>query len=135
MSATDNSGHPFDDIRQIVAAMPQADQQAVAAVRARNGELTKPAGSLGRLEWLVEWLAAWQAKEKPVIARPLVASLPGATASPRRASRPFPDAVNQQMLGNFAKWRRRHQPDLRGLRARLQGLRPRGRHAHQGYHA
>jgi len=102
MSATDNSGHPFDDIRQIVAAMPQADQQAVVAVRARNRELTKPAGSLGRLEWLVEWLAAWQAKEKPVIARPLVAVFAGSHGVTAQGVSAFPDAVNQQMLGNFA---------------------------------
>ena len=44
------SGLPFDDVRALVAQMPSADQAAVSAVRARDAVLTKPAGSLGRLE-------------------------------------------------------------------------------------
>ena len=51
---------PFDDIRALVAAMPGPDEAAVAAVRARDAVLTKPPGSLGRLETIAEWLAAWQ---------------------------------------------------------------------------
>jgi nicotinate-nucleotide--dimethylbenzimidazole phosphoribosyltransferase len=40
---------PFDDIRALIKAMPGPDEAAAAAVRAREAELTKPAGSLGRL--------------------------------------------------------------------------------------
>ena len=53
------SGLPFDDFRRLVATMPRADGEAVVAVRARNACLTKPLGSLGRLEELAEWLAAY----------------------------------------------------------------------------
>ncbi|MGJ3262041.1 MAG: nicotinate-nucleotide--dimethylbenzimidazole phosphoribosyltransferase [Salinarimonas sp.] len=95
-------GTPFDDIRALVAAMPGPDESAVAAVRARDAELTKPAGSLGRLEWLAEWLAAWQGKAKPSVARPLVAVFAGAHGVTARGVSAFPDAVNRQMLENFA---------------------------------
>src|ERR671911_316845 len=68
---------PFDDIRRLTAAMPGPDEAAVAAVRARNAELTKPPGSLGRLEWLAEWLAAWQGKAPPSGDPPLVCVFAG----------------------------------------------------------
>jgi nicotinate-nucleotide--dimethylbenzimidazole phosphoribosyltransferase len=100
--APDAGATPFDDIRALIAAMPGPDEAAVAAVRARDAELTKPAGSLGRLEWLAEWLAAWQGKPKPSVARPLVAVFAGAHGVTKRGVSAFPDAVNRQMLENFA---------------------------------
>ena len=63
---------PFDDIRALIAGMPGPDEAAAAAVRERDRSLTKPAGSLGRLEELAAWLAAWQGKGQPSIDRPLV---------------------------------------------------------------
>ena len=71
------SGLPFDDIRALVREMPPADEAAVAAVRARDAVLTKPAGSLGRLEEIAEWLAAWQGRAPPRVDRPLVAIFAG----------------------------------------------------------
>ena len=67
------TGLPFDDIRALFQIMPPASQECVDMVRARDAELVKPAGALGRLEEIVEWLAAWQGKSKPTIDRPLVA--------------------------------------------------------------
>ena len=64
------SGLPFDDIRELIAAMPGPDMAAANAVRARDANLTKPAGSLGRMEEIAEWLAAWQGKAKPTVDRP-----------------------------------------------------------------
>src|SRR5690606_430615 len=37
----------FSDIVELLVAVPEGDEAAVAAVRAREGLLTKPAGSLG----------------------------------------------------------------------------------------
>ncbi|MDQ4136268.1 MAG: nicotinate-nucleotide--dimethylbenzimidazole phosphoribosyltransferase [Pseudomonadota bacterium] len=69
---TDPAATPFDDIRRLIATMPGPDESAVAAVRERDRGLVKPGGSLGRLEWIAEWLAAWQAKPVPSVDRPLV---------------------------------------------------------------
>ena len=44
------SGLPFDDIRALLPLMPEASDRAADAVRARQAQLTKPAGSLGRLD-------------------------------------------------------------------------------------
>ncbi|WP_267355498.1 MULTISPECIES: nicotinate-nucleotide--dimethylbenzimidazole phosphoribosyltransferase [unclassified Methylobacterium] len=93
---------PFDDIRNLLKAMPGPDQEAQEAVAARDATLTKPAGSLGRLENLVAWLAAWQGKALPSFDRPLVCVFAGSHGVTRRGVSAFPDAVNRQMLDNFA---------------------------------
>jgi nicotinate-nucleotide--dimethylbenzimidazole phosphoribosyltransferase len=97
-----DSGAPFDDIRRLLTTIPGPDEPAVQAVRARDRELTKPAGSLGRLEWLVEWLAAWQAKPKPTVDRPLVCVFAGSHGVAGRGVSAYPAEVNRQMLENFA---------------------------------
>ena len=57
---SDQAASPFADIRRLLTEMPGPDGDAVAAIRARDAQLTKPPGSLGRLEGFVEWLGAWQ---------------------------------------------------------------------------
>ena len=96
------TGLPFDDIRALIAAMPSADAAAIAAVRAREAQLTKPAGSLGRMEGLAEWLGAWQGREVPEVRRPLVAIFAGNHGVTRHGISAFPSSVTQQMVENFA---------------------------------
>ncbi len=67
------TGLPFDDIRNLLAGLPQADEAAHAAAQARTRDLAVPEGSLGRLAEIAEWMAAWQANPKPAVTRPLVA--------------------------------------------------------------
>lgn len=93
---------PFDDVRALLAGMPGPDADAVARVRARDGDLTKPAGSLGRLEWLAEWLAAWQGRAPPTVERPLVCVFAGSHGVAARGVSAYPSDVNRQMLDNFA---------------------------------
>jgi hypothetical protein len=68
---------PFDSIRDLIASMPEASEASRQTVRARQAELTKPLGSLGLLEEIVAFLAAWQGKREPSIDRPLVAVFAG----------------------------------------------------------
>lgn len=93
---------PFADIRRMIATMPGPDQAAAAVVRERDAELTKPAGALGRLEHLVEWLAAWQGKAEPSLDRPLVCVFAGSHGVAARGVSAYPAVVNRQMLDNFA---------------------------------
>jgi nicotinate-nucleotide--dimethylbenzimidazole phosphoribosyltransferase len=93
---------PFSDIRRLIASVPGADRDAVAMVRERDAMLTKPAGALGRLENLVEWLAAWQGKGQPSLDRPLVCVFAASHGVTKRGVSAFPDEVNRQMLDNFA---------------------------------
>ncbi len=97
-----STGLPFDDIRDLLSRMPGPDEAAVAEVKAREAELTKPAGSLGRLEEIVAWVAAWSGNGKPRVDRPLVAIFATSHGVTAQGVSAFPDAVNRQMLENFA---------------------------------
>ncbi len=99
---TDPVSSPFDDIRRLITTMPGPDEAAIEAVRLRDRQLTKPAGSLGRLEWMNEWLAAWQGKSTPSVDRPLVCVFAGSHGVTAKGVSAFPSEVNRQMLENFA---------------------------------
>ena len=93
---------PFDDIRALLGKLPAPDTQAAAAVRARDAELTKPPGSLGRLESLAEWLATWQGRASPTVDRPLVAVFAGNHGVVAQGVSPYPASVTTAMVANFA---------------------------------
>lgn len=92
---------PFDDIRNLLNSMPQADSRAVAAVKSRDAELTKPPGSLGRLEEIASWMAAWQGREVPRIERPVVAVFAGNHGVVAQGVAAYPQSVTKQMVANF----------------------------------
>ena len=94
--------HPFDAFRALLANLPPASEAAVAEVRARDAQLTKPPGSLGRLEELVEWLAAWQDKAEPTLDRPTVVVFAGNHGVVAQGVSPYPASVTAQMLKNFS---------------------------------
>ena len=92
---------PFEEIRMLLAALPAPSDESVAAVRARDAQLTKPPGALGRLEEIVEWLAAWQGVAAPQIQRPLVAVFAGNHGVVAQGVSAFPASVTEQMVANF----------------------------------
>jgi nicotinate-nucleotide--dimethylbenzimidazole phosphoribosyltransferase len=96
------TGLPFDDIRRLVEDLPAADEAAASAARARNATLTKPPGSLGRLEEIAAWLAAWQGRERPAVTRPLVAIFAANHGIAARGVSAYPQAVTMQMVQNFS---------------------------------
>ena len=57
MTATFSS---LDEFRAALQAAKCPDAAALAGAAERNGQLTKPAGSLGRLEELAIWYAGWR---------------------------------------------------------------------------
>ncbi|MBX9930523.1 MAG: nicotinate-nucleotide--dimethylbenzimidazole phosphoribosyltransferase [Methylobacterium sp.] len=99
-SASD--GGPFADIRRLIATMPGPDREAIGMICERDAMLTKPAGALGRMEQLVEWLGAWQGKGSPSLDRPLVCVFAGSHGVTARGVSAYPAEVNRQMLDNFA---------------------------------
>ena len=96
------SALPFSDVLDLIRQMPGPDLDAAAAVRRRDLELTKPAGSLGRLENIAEWLAAWQGKKLPTVERPLVAVFAANHGVTARGVSPYPASVTRQMMENFS---------------------------------
>ena len=96
-----SSGLPFDDFRSLLRSLPGPDRAAMEAVRERDAQLTKPPGSLGRLEEIAVWLAGWQG-QAPAVTRPLMAIFAGTHGIVRRGVSPFPSEVTAQMVANFA---------------------------------
>lgn len=94
---------PFTDIIELLTLVPDGDEQAAAAVRARDATLTKPRGSLGRLEELVEFLARWQGKPMPTLDNPMVAIFAANHGVAARGVSAFPASVTAQMVANFTK--------------------------------
>jgi nicotinate-nucleotide--dimethylbenzimidazole phosphoribosyltransferase len=92
---------PFDGIRSLLRSLPGPDQAAVEKVRRRDANLTKPPGSLGRLEELAEWLAAWQGRHPPRIDNPVVVVFAGNHGVVRKGVSPYPPEVTAQMVANF----------------------------------
>lgn len=92
---------PYADIVDLLRLAPAGDEAAVATVRTRDQTLTKPPGSLGKLEELVEFLARWQGKGKPTIDNPMVAIFAGNHGVTDEGVSAFPREVTAQMVANF----------------------------------
>ena len=98
----DTSAIPFNDIRNLFKNLTFPDATVIEQVRARNAKLTKPPGSLGRLEELAEWFASWQGRSNPQINQPLVAIFAGNHGVVAKGVSAYPSEVTQQMVANFA---------------------------------
>ncbi|MET3896691.1 nicotinate-nucleotide--dimethylbenzimidazole phosphoribosyltransferase [Devosia sp. UYZn731] len=91
----------YADVLELLTIVPDGDEAAVAAVRARDAQLTKPAGSLGQLEKLVEFLARWQGRAKPRLDNPMVTIFAGNHGVTDQGVSAFPREVTAQMVANF----------------------------------
>jgi nicotinate-nucleotide--dimethylbenzimidazole phosphoribosyltransferase len=88
--------------RAELRALPGPDAAAAEAARAREAQLTKPAGALGRLEALAIWLAAWQGRHPPSLENPLCLVFAGNHGVAARGVSAYPSEVTRQMVANFA---------------------------------
>ncbi|MEZ5888772.1 MAG: nicotinate-nucleotide--dimethylbenzimidazole phosphoribosyltransferase [Xanthobacteraceae bacterium] len=92
----------FDDLRAAACDLPGGDEAIAAAVAGREARLTKPPGSLGRLEELVAWLAAWQGREAPTLDRIEIMVFAGNHGVTAQGVSAYPAEVTAQMVANFA---------------------------------
>jgi len=93
----------LDDIRSFCRDLPAGDAGAAEAATQRQQVLTKPPGSLGRLEELAIWLARWQRREIPLLDRITIAVFAGNHGVAARGVSAYPQAVTEQMVANFAR--------------------------------
>jgi len=91
----------YADVLELLTIVPDGDESAVAAVRARDSQLTKPPGSLGALEGLVEFLARWQGRAQPRLDNPMVTIFAGNHGVTDQGVSAFPREVTAQMVANF----------------------------------
>jgi nicotinate-nucleotide--dimethylbenzimidazole phosphoribosyltransferase len=91
----------LSEFRSLLADQPAADSGARAGAEARNGQLTKPPGALGRLEDLAIWYAAWRGTAQPEINAPQVIVFAGNHGVTAQGVSAFPPEVTVQMVANF----------------------------------
>lgn len=89
------------EFRALLNGLPGPDRAATEAAQARNGQLTKPPGALGRLEDLAIWYAGWRGQGRPTLEKPQVIIFAGNHGVTARGVSAFPAEVTVQMVANF----------------------------------
>lgn len=97
------TGHPLiDAIRATCSSFPDGVKDAEAAALERQSMLTKPPGSLGRLERIAAFLAGWQGRAVPKLDNVSVLVFAGSHGVTAQGVSAFPAEVTAQMVANFA---------------------------------
>lgn len=89
------------EIRALLTRLPGEDKAATAAWAARDPQLTKPPGALGRLEEVSRWLAGWQGRHPPRLDHPRARVFAGNHGVAALGVSAFPPEVTVQMVANF----------------------------------
>jgi nicotinate-nucleotide--dimethylbenzimidazole phosphoribosyltransferase len=93
---------PESAFDEAVSKLVAADEASASSARARHDRLTKPAGSLGRLEDAGVRLAAIAGRCPPPVPEPAaVAVFAGDHGVLKQGVSPWPAEVTAQMVGNF----------------------------------
>ena len=92
----------YQDIARQLENLPRPDPDTAAKAAAREANLTKPAGSLGRLEELSAWCAAWQGVYPPRLDSVRILVFAGNHGVTAQGVSAFPPEVTHQMVANFA---------------------------------
>lgn len=86
-----------------LANLPAADENARQAAANRQAQLTKPLGSLGRLEDISLHFAAWQGREKPALEHARMIIFAGNHGMAAHGVSAFPVSVTAAMVENFER--------------------------------
>ncbi|MBN9233625.1 MULTISPECIES: nicotinate-nucleotide--dimethylbenzimidazole phosphoribosyltransferase [Phyllobacteriaceae] len=92
----------LDELHNACRNLPAGSDTAAAAVARRQDTLTKPQGSLGRLETIAAWLARWQGRDMPKLDRVKVIVFAGNHGVTAQGVSAYPSEVTVQMVANFA---------------------------------
>jgi nicotinate-nucleotide--dimethylbenzimidazole phosphoribosyltransferase len=93
----------MNKLSHTVNAIKPLNQKAMAAARSRQEQLTKPAGSLGRLEEISIQIAGIQHKSHPVIERKAMITMAGDHGIIAENIGNWPQEVTAQMVENFLR--------------------------------
>ncbi len=91
----------MNNLEHTIARISPLDEAAMAAARARQDNLTKPQGSLGRLEELSIQMAGIQGRAIPIIAHKVIVTMAGDHGVAREGVSAYPAEVTPQMVLNF----------------------------------
>lgn len=92
----------LDELRSACTDLPAGSDSAAEAVAQRQDTLTKPQGSLGRLETIAAWLARWQGRDMPKLDKVNIIVFAGNHGVTAQGVSAFPSEVTVQMVANFA---------------------------------
>ncbi|MER8810800.1 nicotinate-nucleotide--dimethylbenzimidazole phosphoribosyltransferase [Mesorhizobium australicum] len=92
----------LDELRAACLDLPAGSDTAAKAVANRQDTLTKPQGSLGKLETIASWLARWQGRDMPRLDRVKVFVFAGNHGVTAQGVSAYPSEVTVQMVANFA---------------------------------
>jgi nicotinate-nucleotide--dimethylbenzimidazole phosphoribosyltransferase len=90
-----------EHVSEIIENIPVSSATIQAEARDRQAQLTKPPGSLGRLEDIAVWLAGWQGTVQPRIINGQCLIFAGNHGVVKQGVSPFPAEVTAQMVLNF----------------------------------
>lgn len=85
------------------APIPAIDEKVLVAARTRQSQLTKPPGSLGRLEELGVTLAAMQGTQQPSLDQAAIAIFAADHGVAEEGVSAYPPSVTAAMVCNFAR--------------------------------
>ena len=93
----------IDKLEALIARISEPDQAAKIRALERQSQLTKPTGSLGRLEELSVWLAGIFGSERPKISGKAVIVCAGDHAVTLEGVSAYPSEVTPAMVMNFLR--------------------------------
>ena len=91
------------DLQSLAGSIPAIDPAILTAAQVRLDDLTKPPGSLGRLEGLGKRLCGIQGRVPPVVGRKRVYTLAADHGVTAEGVSAFPSEVTPQMVLNFLR--------------------------------
>lgn len=108
-----------NDLSRALYRLPVANQEWRSKARARQETLTKPPGSLGRLEDLAVFLAGWSKDGSPSCRRVQIVVFAGSHGVAAQNVSAYPPEVTAQMVQNFQDGGAAINALARGLDAQL----------------
>jgi nicotinate-nucleotide--dimethylbenzimidazole phosphoribosyltransferase len=88
-------------LAETIARIGPLDEAAMTEAREREAQLTKPPGSLGRLEGLAVQLAGVTGRARPTVERKAIVVMAGDHGVTAEGVSAYPAAVTPQMVANF----------------------------------
>ncbi len=88
-------------LAETLAQIGPLDEQAMRAAQERENQLTKPLGSLGRLEEIAVRVAGIQGKVRPDVSRKVIFVIAADHGVVAEGVSAYPQAVTAQMVANF----------------------------------
>ena len=95
---------PFSSLaefKKLLMKQPNSNLEIKNQASERNNQLTKPPGSLGRLEELAIWYSSWRGEVTPKLQFPQIVVFAGNHGVTTQGISAFPSEVTQQMVMNF----------------------------------